>query len=246
MDNSVLNKKIKLIALDLDGTVLTDEKTITPRTAKAIADVARCGIEVVPVTGRPLSGIPEDLLKIPGIRYMITSNGAITARLSGTEKFAFSGAPAACTAVIFNMVSFTLVTGFLTVILQTAFLPLPSIARAVIVAVPALTPFTTPLFVTLATLVLLLVHFKVFLTAFEGMTVAFKVIFCPLVNVTAVLLKATFFTLTAVSGLNETADTVCVNKSIVISVNINTGDHLLKLFMIFLLSLSAKLPSVQI
>ena len=62
-----MNKKIKLIALDLDGTVLTDEKTITPRTAKAIADAARCGIEVVPVTGRPLSGIPEDLLKIPGI-----------------------------------------------------------------------------------------------------------------------------------------------------------------------------------
>ncbi len=99
MDNSVLNKKIKLIALDLDGTVLTDEKTITPRTAKAIADAARCGIEVVPVTGRPLSGIPEDLLKIPGIRHMITSNGAITARLSGTEKFSFSGVPAACTAV---------------------------------------------------------------------------------------------------------------------------------------------------
>lgn len=99
MDISVLNKEIKLIALDLDGTVLTDEKTITPRTAKAIAGAAKRGIEVVPVTGRPLSGIPEDLLKIPGIRHMITSNGAITAKLSGTEKFAFSGAPAACTAV---------------------------------------------------------------------------------------------------------------------------------------------------
>ena len=46
------------------------------------------------------------------------------------------------------LLSLTLLTGRYTVIFTTAFLPLPSFAVAVIVAVPGLTPFTTPLDVT--------------------------------------------------------------------------------------------------
>ena len=90
---------VRLIALDLDGTVLTDEKTVTPRTAKAIATAAERGITVVPVTGRPMSGLPEDLLKICGIKYVISSNGALTEDISSAAVSGFSGKPGACAGV---------------------------------------------------------------------------------------------------------------------------------------------------
>ena len=69
--------KIKLVALDLDGTVLTDDKRLTLRTRKAIERAAANGTEVVFVTGRPFFGIPEVILSIKGVRYVISSNGAV-------------------------------------------------------------------------------------------------------------------------------------------------------------------------
>ena len=69
---------IRLIALDLDGTVLTDDKRMTPRMEAAIVSAARSGILVVPDTGRPFAGIPKELAAIHDIRYYITSNGAVT------------------------------------------------------------------------------------------------------------------------------------------------------------------------
>jgi len=71
----------KLIALDLDGTLLTSEKKITERTRKALEDAWEAGVEPVVVTGRPLSGLPEELEEIPQIRFAITSNGAVTTDL---------------------------------------------------------------------------------------------------------------------------------------------------------------------
>ena len=71
----------KLIALDLDGTLLTTQKRITDRTKKALEGAFAAGLEPVVVTGRPLSGLPEELEEIPQIRYAITSNGAVTTDL---------------------------------------------------------------------------------------------------------------------------------------------------------------------
>ena len=70
--------EVRLLALDLDGTVLTDEKHITKRMERSIYDALDAGLEVVLVTGRPLSGIPDELLAISRIRYAISSNGAVT------------------------------------------------------------------------------------------------------------------------------------------------------------------------
>ena len=67
---------VKLLALDLDGTLLTNDKRLTERTAKALLNAADEGIIPVIVTGRPLSGLPESIAKLPCIRYVITSNGA--------------------------------------------------------------------------------------------------------------------------------------------------------------------------
>ena len=76
MENGI-KRDIRLVGLDLDGTVFTDEKTITPATRDAIARAGRAGVAVLPVTGRPRSGLPEEVLAIPGVRYAITSNGAM-------------------------------------------------------------------------------------------------------------------------------------------------------------------------
>ena len=66
----------RLIALDLDGTLLDRQGAVTPRTRQAIADAVAQGVVVLPATGRPLSNLPPVVVQLPGIRYAITSNGA--------------------------------------------------------------------------------------------------------------------------------------------------------------------------
>ena len=69
-------RNIRLVALDLDGTLLNTEKTITPRNRQALDRLRTCGVEMVPVTGRPSEGLPQAVLELPGLRYVVTSNGA--------------------------------------------------------------------------------------------------------------------------------------------------------------------------
>lgn len=68
--------KTGIIAVDLDGTVLDAEKKVTERTLAALKAAAESGIWVVPATGRILKGMPEEILKLGWIRYMILANGA--------------------------------------------------------------------------------------------------------------------------------------------------------------------------
>ena len=51
---------VRLVGLDLDGTVFTEDKVITPRTIHAISRAIESGITVLPATGRPEIGIPEN------------------------------------------------------------------------------------------------------------------------------------------------------------------------------------------
>ena len=75
-------REIRLLALDIDGTILTGKKELTVRTKTAIEAVINRGITVVFVTGRPHYGVPDELLEVRGLRYLISSNGAITMDLS--------------------------------------------------------------------------------------------------------------------------------------------------------------------
>lgn len=72
-----MNKSIKLIGLDLDGTTLDENKEIRPRVKAAIEKAIEKGIIVMPATGRQLIGIPEEFLSISGVRYVLTANGAM-------------------------------------------------------------------------------------------------------------------------------------------------------------------------
>ncbi len=68
--------KIKMIGLDLDGTLLTSDKRLLPFTRQVLTEAIERGIQVLMATGRPYTGIPEELRNLPGMRYALTSNGA--------------------------------------------------------------------------------------------------------------------------------------------------------------------------
>lgn len=68
---------IKLIALDLDGTLLNDKKEISARNKSILKKCIQEGIFVVPATGRTVMGIPDVLKCMEGIRYAITLNGGV-------------------------------------------------------------------------------------------------------------------------------------------------------------------------
>lgn len=67
---------IKIILLDLDGTLLTSDKQISPANHAALDRAASQGIHIVPSTGRFFGGMPQVVRDLPFIRYAITVNGA--------------------------------------------------------------------------------------------------------------------------------------------------------------------------
>jgi Cof subfamily protein (haloacid dehalogenase superfamily) len=67
---------IRLVGLDLDGTLLDNSKNISDRTYRAMKAAAEQGVYLVPVTGRPHEGIPKLVRKLPFVRYLISCNGA--------------------------------------------------------------------------------------------------------------------------------------------------------------------------
>ena len=67
---------IRIIALDLDGTLLDSGKNLSAVNRSALASAAEKGIHVVPTTGRFFGGMPESIRALPFVRYAITVNGA--------------------------------------------------------------------------------------------------------------------------------------------------------------------------
>lgn len=71
---------IKLIAIDMDGTLLLPDHTISPAVKNAIAAARARGVNVVLTTGRPYAGVHSYLKELhmeqPG-DYCITYNGAL-------------------------------------------------------------------------------------------------------------------------------------------------------------------------
>jgi Cof subfamily protein (haloacid dehalogenase superfamily) len=73
----------RLIATDLDGTLLRDDKSVSPRTVAALAAAEEAGIEVFFVTGRPARwmGVVSD--HVHGHGLAICGNGAAVVDLHG-------------------------------------------------------------------------------------------------------------------------------------------------------------------
>jgi len=77
---------IKLIAIDIDGTLLNNDHRITPETRATIQAALTADIKVVLCSGRPLTGVTP-FLKELGIsgddQYAITFNGSMAQTITG-------------------------------------------------------------------------------------------------------------------------------------------------------------------
>lgn len=70
----------KLIALDMDGTLLNEDKVISKRTKEAIRELKNKGKKVVLATGRPIHGVKryvKELDLFDHDDYIVTFNGAL-------------------------------------------------------------------------------------------------------------------------------------------------------------------------
>lgn len=79
---------IKLIAIDMDGTLLNSQHEITPAVKQAITDARAKGVHVALATGRPYIGIHRYLQELDLLQegqYCITNNGALVQRAANGE-----------------------------------------------------------------------------------------------------------------------------------------------------------------
>lgn len=68
--------KIKLVAFDMDGTLLNDKKEITPKTEKVLKELQKQGVELAFITGRVYVS-PYYYAKVHGLDLMIAAtNGS--------------------------------------------------------------------------------------------------------------------------------------------------------------------------
>ena len=75
-NTNMSTRSYSLIAFDLDGTLLRDDKSIPEENLAAMEKAAARGITLVPATGRIFRGLPPPLKELPFLRYYILSNGA--------------------------------------------------------------------------------------------------------------------------------------------------------------------------
>jgi len=76
---------IKLIASDLDGTIVSPDGTISERTRRAFLDAREAGIQIVFVTGRPFRWLSPIIQAFGGLGTVICSNGAVLYDLEQDE-----------------------------------------------------------------------------------------------------------------------------------------------------------------
>ena len=67
----------RIIACDLDGTLVGTDGRISGENYEAIRSLREKGIEFVPATGRAFGEMPTDLKECPDIRYIMYSNGSV-------------------------------------------------------------------------------------------------------------------------------------------------------------------------
>lgn len=82
---------IKLISIDVDGTLINRQGDLTPATRSALQRAADAGIHVTLNTGRPLSESQALLKALPMMRYVVLCTGAEVRDLQTGETIARHG-----------------------------------------------------------------------------------------------------------------------------------------------------------
>lgn len=85
LKKNIKTNEISMVATDLDGTLLLQNKHISKRTYATLKKANENGVHIVIATGRSFSALPESIFKIDGVRYVVTSNGANVIDLKNNE-----------------------------------------------------------------------------------------------------------------------------------------------------------------
>ena len=67
-------RDVKVFGFDLDGTLLRDDKSISPRTRAAIDALIEHGIEPVPTTGRTWQRLAQSVLGMDELRALLEAS----------------------------------------------------------------------------------------------------------------------------------------------------------------------------
>lgn len=86
-------QEVKLISVDLDGTLLNEARDLTPRSAAAINALLEKGYLVVPTTGRTLDQFIDRYPDLGAAKYAITANGALVTELSSGKNLLCNSIP---------------------------------------------------------------------------------------------------------------------------------------------------------
>ena len=70
-------RKYKIVASDLDGTLLGKDHRVSTENMHAISEMRRRSIEFVPISGRTTGEFPIDIMESDDVKYIIISNGAV-------------------------------------------------------------------------------------------------------------------------------------------------------------------------
>ncbi len=69
---------VRMIATDLDGTLLRRDGSLAPRVRAALLAAQEAGIEVVPATGRPRMVAGDVIAELPFVHHWVFANGSVT------------------------------------------------------------------------------------------------------------------------------------------------------------------------
>jgi Cof subfamily protein (haloacid dehalogenase superfamily) len=72
--------RIRLLIADIDGTLITKEKLLTPRSVQAVSRLSEAGILFGITTGRPPAGARMLIEPLPDLKFIAGFNGGIVVR----------------------------------------------------------------------------------------------------------------------------------------------------------------------
>ena len=67
----------KLVAIDLDGTLLNEYGNVTEKTVQSIKNAVNKGVNIILASGRPVDSVKEIAKKVGANKYIIAGNGAL-------------------------------------------------------------------------------------------------------------------------------------------------------------------------
>ena len=72
--------RIRLLIADIDGTLVTKEKLLTPRSVEAVRRLKNAGIMFGVTTGRPPVGARMLIDSLPSLKFIAGFNGGVIVR----------------------------------------------------------------------------------------------------------------------------------------------------------------------